>query len=170
MIVTEVTLVPLGREHLTRTRQWANDATLMRLMDRVAPVSEVDHDVWFASLAGRRDCVYFAIEQTGEPRHVGNIWLWAIDPRHHKAELRIVVGEPSARGRGTGPRAIELLCQYGFEELELHRIYAYVLAINPAARRAFEKAGFAAEGTLKEDRVLGDGFADVYLLARLVAR
>ena len=42
-------------------------------------------------------------------------------------------------------------------ELGLHRIYAYVLAINPAARRPSSVPGFALEGTLRDDRWAGDG-------------
>lgn len=165
-----VTLVPLDRAHLARTRAWANDPEIARLMDRARPVSEPEHEAWFEAIRGREDCVYFAVEQEGEPRHVGNVWLWAIDLRHRKAELRIVIGDPAARGRGVGAEAIERLCRYGFDRLNLHRIYAYVLAINPGGRRAFEKAGFALEGTLREDRWAGDRFTDVYLLGRLKAR
>ena len=164
----DVRLVPLGREHLARTREWTNDSDLMRLMDRSRIVSEIEHEAWFASIATRDDCEYFAIEQAGEPRHVGNVWLWAIDARHCKAELRIVVGEPSARGRGVGHLAIDHLCRHAFDQLALHRIYAYVLAINPGAKRAFEKAGFVVEGRLKDDRSTASGFVDSWLLARVV--
>jgi RimJ/RimL family protein N-acetyltransferase len=38
---------------------------------------------------------------------------------------------------------------------------------NPRARQAFEKAGFALEGTLRDDRWIGDGFSDVFVLGRL---
>lgn len=165
-----VSLVPFDRAHMARTRAWANDAEIARLMDRARPVSEPEHEAWFESILGRDDCVYFAVEQADDPRHVGNVWLWAIDPRHRKAELRVVIGEPSARGRGVGHAAIDLMCRYGFERLNLHRIYAFVLAINPGARRAFEKAGFVLEGTLHEDRWAGDRFTDVYLLARVHTR
>jgi RimJ/RimL family protein N-acetyltransferase len=162
-----VTLVPLGRAHLARTRQWANDPEIMRLMDRARPVSEEEHEAWFASVVPRGDCTYFAIEQAAEPRHVGNVWLWAIDERHRKAELRIVIGEASARGRGIGRQAVDLACRYAFDHRGLHRVYAYVLAINPAARRAFEQAGFALEGTLRDDRRVGGAFVDAFLLARV---
>ena len=72
-----------------------------------------------------------------------------------------------ARGRGVGTRAIDLVSRYAFEQLSLHRVYAYVLALNPRARRAFEKAGFSLEGTLRDDRSVGDGYVDSYLLSRL---
>ena len=35
-----IALVPLARRHAARTRAWANDRDLMRLMDRVRPVGE----------------------------------------------------------------------------------------------------------------------------------
>lgn len=66
-----------------------------------------------------------------------------------------------------GTEAISLLCAYAFERLNLHKVYAHVLAINPRARRAFEKAGFALEGTFREDRWTGEGYTDVYFLGRL---
>jgi RimJ/RimL family protein N-acetyltransferase len=162
-----VTLVPLGAEHLVRTRAWANDPELMRLMDRARVVSEEEHAAWFDALQRRHDCAYFAIDLAGA--HVGNVWLWAIDTRHRKAEVRIVVGDAGARGHGVGTRAIELAVLHAFERLQLHRVYAYVLAINPTARRAFERAGFELEGTLRDDRVTGAGFTDSHLLARLRA-
>jgi RimJ/RimL family protein N-acetyltransferase len=167
---SRVQLVPLGPAHLSRTRAWTNDPEMMRLMDRAQPVSEAEHGAWFASLGGREDCAYFAIEACDGGGHVGNVWLWAIDSRHRKAELRVVVGEAAARRRGFGAEAIDLACRHGFECLHLHRIYAYVLAINPGARRAFERAGFVLEGTLADDRLTGGGFTDAYLLARLAKR
>ena len=160
-----VSLVPLDRSHLARTRAWANDTEVMRLMDRARVVSEEEHETWFVSLTECQDCRYFAIQAGGQ--HVGNVWLAAIDGRHRKAELRIVIGESGARGHGVGSRAIDLLCQHAFTELDLHRVYAYVLAINPGGRRAFEKAGFRLEGTLKEDRWSEGRFVDAYLLARV---
>jgi RimJ/RimL family protein N-acetyltransferase len=51
----------------------------------------------------------------------------------------------------------------------VHRLYAYVFAHNPRAKRAFEKAGFVVEGLLKQERRLGNEFIDVYLLARLAS-
>lgn len=162
-----VSLCPLERRHLEVTRAWANDPELMRLLDRSKEVSEEEHERWFASLSTRSDCAYFAIETNAEARHVGNVWLWNIDGRHRHAELRIVIGSVAHHDRGVGTEAISLMCEYSFERLKLHRVYAYVLAINPRARRAFEKAGFILEGTLREDRRTGESYTDVFLLGRL---
>ena len=164
-----LTLVPLDRPHLARTREWANDPELMRLMDRKQPVTPAEHEAWFLSLGRRADCAYFAIETVDGRAHIGNVWLWDIDRRHRKAEVRVVVGDMTARGRGLGAEAIDRLCRHAFDRLDLHRLYAYVLGINPSARRAFERAGFTLEGTLRDDRWAVDRFIDSYLLARVNA-
>ena len=164
-----VHLVPLDRSHKEKTRVWANDPEIARLMDRARPVSEEEHEAFFDAIARRDDCVFFAIELAENSTHVGNVWLWGIDARHRKAEIRVVVGEAAARGRGAGSEAIDLLCRYAFDRLNLHRVYAFVLSTNPAGKRAFEAAGFVPEGVLREDRWADGRFIDTHLLARINA-
>ena len=163
-----VRLTPLERRHLEKTLEWANDPELMRLLNRAHTVSRDEHEQWFDALQEREDCCYFAIENL-DSKHLGNVWLWDIDQRHRRAELRIVMGLDST-DKGAGTEAISQLCDHAFERLNLHKVYAYVLAINPRARRSFEKAGFVLEGTLREDRWTGDSFTDVYLLAKHFSR
>ena len=51
--------------------------------------------------------------------------------------------------------------------MKLHKIYAYIPATNPMARRAFKNAGFEVAGTLKEDQCIERQFANVYMLGNL---
>ena len=88
--------------------------------------------------------------------HVGNVWLWDIDRRHRKAELRVVVGDRRARGKALGAEAIDRLCRHGFDQLGFApRSTPTCSTINPPARTAFERAGFALEGTLARRSVGG---------------
>ena len=159
-----VVLASFDRRHLAQTLRWTNDPELARLMDRSRRIDEDEHARWFDSLPSRSDTVYFAIEEDGQ--HVGNVWLAGLDQRHRKAEVRIVLGS-TAVNRGCGTRAIELIADHAFAALGLNRVYAFVLAFNPRARRAFEKAQFVLEGTLREDRFNGAEFVDTFVLGRL---
>ena len=159
-----VTLVAFGRPHLAQTLLWTNDPELARLLDRRQRVTAEEHERWFDSLDSRQDTRVFAIED--EARHIGNVWLADIDPRHRKAEVRIVLA-PDAANRGCGSRAIELVAAQAFGQMNLHRLYAFVLAFNPRGRRAFEKAGFSLEGTLRDDRFDGVNFVDAFVLGRI---
>jgi RimJ/RimL family protein N-acetyltransferase len=70
------------------------------------------------------------------------------DAELFRGEIGLWIGEGS-RGRGIGSRVIAELVSYGFGELGLHRLDAVIFVGNWASRRAFEKNGFALEGTLR---------------------
>jgi RimJ/RimL family protein N-acetyltransferase len=160
-----VTLVPFEERHSIATLRWNNDPELARWLGRPGGISADEHSRWFAALPSRSDAVFRAIES--DAGHVGNVWLAAIDTRHRKAEVRILIGDKSVHGSGVGTQALDAMARYAFTNLDLHRVYAYVLAFNPRARRAFEKAGFTLEGTLRDDRRDGDTYVDAYLLGRV---
>jgi RimJ/RimL family protein N-acetyltransferase len=159
-----VSLQPFERRHLAQTLQWTNDPELARLLDRSRQIATDEHEQWFASLATRQDTKFFAIED--DARHIGNVWLADIDVRHRKAEVRIVIAA-DAVNRGSGTHGLSLISDYAFNVMKLHRLYAVVLAFNPRGRRAFEKAGFVLEGTLRDDRFDGTQYVDAFLLARI---
>jgi RimJ/RimL family protein N-acetyltransferase len=163
-----LSLAPFSDRHLSRTLTWTNDPELSRLLGRARWVADDEHQQWFRSLSDRADTLFFAIELGTASTHIGNVWLAEIDRRHQKAEVRIVI-DASAPG-GSGSRAIDLIAAHAFDAMGLHRLYAYVLAFNPRARRAFEKSGFVLEGTLRDDRFDGTAFVDAFLLSRLSNR
>ena len=160
-------LVPLAERHLDATLEWVNDPELMRLLNRTTPVEPAEHQRWFERLRERGDCRYFAVETPDTAQHVGNVWLWNIDAENRRAEVRVVFGTPDGRDRGFGSDALDQMAMLAFDTFQLHRVYAYVLATNPRAKRAFEKAGFLVEGLLKEDRLEGNARVDAWLLARI---
>jgi RimJ/RimL family protein N-acetyltransferase len=65
---------------------------------------------------------------------------------------RIIVTQP---GRGIGASAMRWVVAHAFETLGAHRIWLEVVASNTVARRLYERAGFAHEGTHR------DGYRDV---------
>jgi UDP-4-amino-4,6-dideoxy-N-acetyl-beta-L-altrosamine N-acetyltransferase len=162
-----ITLRPFGNEHKESTLVWFNDPDLARFMGRTRAITETEHNAWFERLKEREDVRYYAIETVSGGQHIGNVWLWDIDRQHRKAEVSILIGDKDTHNAGVGSEALDLCCQLAFEKHDLHKVYAHVLAFNPRAKRAFEKAGFQLEGTLREDRWLDGSFIDVYRLGRL---
>lgn len=75
----------------------------------------------------------------------------------------------AARGRGVATQAVRALSAWGFGERGLHRIELCHAVANPASCRVAERAGFPAEGTLRQSHRYGDGLRhDEHLHARLV--
>lgn len=162
-----IRLRALERRDLKQSRTWVNDSEIASLVDRVLPVTEYDHKKWFQAIKSDKNIVFFAIESLPKRTYIGNIWLWNIDWRHRKAELRIIIGEKKAQGKGYGTEAIKVITSIAFHKLNLHKVYARVLSFNKRAKKAFTKAGFFVEATLKEDAFINGHYHDVYLMARI---
>lgn len=162
-----ICLKPFSLYHKKITRIWSNDPAIMRFLGRARPVGAIEHEEWFNSLHKRQDAVYFAIETKSEEIHIGNVWLTNIDQRHRKAEIQIMIGASEDQSRGAGSEAIRLITEYAFSYLNLHKVYAYVLSLNPRAKKAFEKCGFSLEGTLRKDRWSDNQYIDVYFFGKI---
>ncbi|GAB4101272.1 GNAT family N-acetyltransferase [Micromonospora taraxaci] len=75
---------------------------------------------------------------------------------------------PAARGRQVAGRAVLRLTDWAFVDLGLHRVELCHAVANPASCRVADRAGYRAEGTLRESYRYGDGRRyDEHLHARL---
>lgn len=154
-------LRPFEWEDAEKYRQWVNDAAVISLVDRVLPVTAEEHRRWYESIISHRQAAIFAVEAIPEKQFVGCVWLYDIDCRHRHAELRILVGDKQYWGKGIGQDAISILVQFAFKNLNLHKVYAYVLTTNERALKTFRKVGFIREGVLKQERYVNGKFVDV---------
>ena len=128
---------------------------------------EVD-ERWFESYLQRRGTdVRCAVCLDAEPEPIGLTSLTGIDPVHKHAEYHMLLGDRAEHGRGVGTFATREMVRHGFQDLNLHRIYVFILDSNPAARRMCEKAGFRHEGTMREAAFKEDRYHDVHLLGML---
>lgn len=137
--------------------RWFNSPAVFGQMVIDYPLSEAATAQWFqknAMNSARRD---FSFVDTDEKdgRLVAMGGLTDIDSVHGHAELYIVV-DPASFGKGFGSAGVRWLCNYGFLQLNLSKIYLYTMAANLDARRLYERLGFVAEGVLrKHTRHLG---------------
>ena len=90
---------------------------------------------------------------------VGTVGLVGVD-LPHLAEIGYWVGLPYWR-KGFATEAVKGLCEFGFEELGLHRIFAKAMTRNPASRKVLEKCGFRHEGLLRSSLYKWGAYEDV---------
>jgi RimJ/RimL family protein N-acetyltransferase len=111
--------------------------------------SEAQLRAWYVTRVGQDDRLDLAVVDNASGDTVGEAVLNEWDGDNQSCNFRISL-TPGSHGRGLGTEATRLICGYGFEKLALHRISLEVYAFNPRARRAYEKAGFVAEGVLRD--------------------
>lgn len=81
---------------------------------------------------------------------IGTAALFDVNHLHRRATLGILIGEPTARGRGLGTEAVQLVTAYGFQVLNLHNIDLSVFSFHAAALACYQKAGYREYGRRKE--------------------
>lgn len=137
-------------------RRWRADAEPMRLAGwrDPAPMSLAQVEARIERLTKEQgdDFVAFLICLLADERPIGEVMLADIDHRNGSAEVGIFIGEPDEWGKGYGTDAVNALVDFGFGQLRLERIFLEVWTENPRAQRAYEKAGFVHEATLRNDR------------------
>lgn len=161
-----VRLRAVESDELETWRDWINRADVMDDMDRAVRPSADEHRHFVENAVASERAQFFGIETLEQPRLIGIVWLWDLDRRHRRAEVRILIGDPDTRGRGYGTDALDALAAHAFEALALRKLYAYVHAQNGASRRAFERAGFTLEATLEREALRDGRATDVHRLRR----
>lgn len=82
------------------------------------------------------------------------------------AELGYWVGEPYW-GKGIATQAVNMICDFGFQELGLARIFAGVFDCNHSSQRVLQKAGFQLEGIARRAVIKNGSMHDEYRYARI---
>ncbi|MCT2280001.1 GNAT family N-acetyltransferase [Micromonospora chalcea] len=121
---------------------------------------------WYGTRNSQDDRLDLAVVDRVSGACVGEVVLNEWDRANASCNFRTLIG-PGGRDRGLGTEAVRLVVGYGFERLGLHRIGLEVFAFNPRARRAYEKVGFVAEGTLRQVLRDGDGWVDATVMSIL---
>lgn len=86
---------------------------------------------------------------------VGFVALFGLE-RDLGPELAVLVGEPSAWGKGVAREAERLACIEAFERHHAHRVHAEIPATNEAAQKVVTFLGFRREGVMRRAIRRGD--------------
>ncbi|MEZ5957485.1 MAG: GNAT family protein [Hyphomonadaceae bacterium] len=95
---------------------------------------------------------------------LGRIGLFA--EREGVADIGVIM-TPAASGRGLASRALKLVVDYGFAQLDLHRIGADIDPDNNASISLFLRGGFQREGLLRSNWKTHLGIRDSVIMSKL---
>lgn len=161
----KVVLEPITKEHTSLIVKWRNNPKVRYNFIFQELFTDEMHNNWLETKVATGEVVQFIISVKEDGTPIGSVYLRDIDKTNEKAEFGIFIGEDVARGRGYGTEAAKLICQYGFEELGLHKIMLRVFAHNKGAIKAYECAGFKEEAYLRDELKMNGIFEDIIFMA-----
>lgn len=132
------------------------------------PYTLADAEKWFAmreaDIASPPTTMHWAI-RTADGTLIGGCAFKDL-VAEHKAEFGYWLAK-SYWNRGITTQVTGAACDYGFRDLGLVRIAAYVLVGNEASARVLEKSGFEREGVLRRFVRRDAEFVDAIAYSRL---
>jgi RimJ/RimL family protein N-acetyltransferase len=164
-----VYLRPAERSDLDTFVRWFSDAEVSRYLRVRAPFSRAAEEKWFDQMLdkqGKSD-YHFVICLIEDGRPIGTAGLHDLDLENGSAEFGISIGEKAEWNKGYGTETLEAICDFGFGQLRLERIHLEVYAPNTAGQRAYQKAGFVTEGTLRHAHFADGQHMDALIMSLL---
>ena len=162
MKTDRINLRPLRKSDSHLLYQWITDRDLVRFNSAYFPVSESDHESWIEKMMRKHsDLVIFVVEENVRKKAIGTCQLFNINWVHRNAELQIRIGDTEYLDKGYGSEAVSMLIKFGFNDLNLHRIYLQVFASNQRAINAYKKCGFKQEGIARESAFIDGSWEDI---------
>jgi len=114
-----------------------------------------------------KDAYMFAIIHKENQEHIGNVKMYSIHPIHNNAEISIMIGEKKYWGNGL--EAFFLLLKFGFEILNLHKIYGGTFSSNNRGQKLLDYLKFKREGCIRDAIFYNDKYIDIYMYGMLKA-
>ena len=153
-----------------RVRELAGDYDIAKTTLHIPyPYPEDAAETWIKRTheAAEKGSLYaFAVVRELDSELLGAISL-GIVPEYKRAELAYWMGKPYW-GHGYTTEAASRLVKFGFEELDLNRIYAFAFSTNPASSRVMQKIGMTYEGTLVQHVRKRDEYYDLVAYGILI--
>lgn len=160
-----IKLTSLKEEDLHLLEIWYNDVNFLRHYDVISafPKGQAEISEMLLDIQKSNDKYIFAIRTINENKFIGVTGYENILWNNGVATIYIGIGDTSYRGKGIGKEALSLTMEFGFQELNFHRIQLNVLSYNDPAIKLYENLGFQREGIYR-DFIHRDGKRyDMYL-------
>lgn len=165
----KVGLRPIREEDASIFHGWMNDPEVIQYLLAYLPITLTAEKQWIENTDKSKDGIVLTIVAKtpidGKP--IGNVALDAINKKDGYATFGIVIGDKDYHECGYGTEAARLMIDYGFNQLNLHRINSSALAFNKRSINMHLKLGFKKEGRQRQKIFKNGGYIDEVLFGLL---
>ena len=162
----KVYLTTVEEENLEQMREWRNEPGLRRYFREYREISRTMQKKWFEKINNDNNQVNFEIHDAVTGKIIGHCGLYYINWVSRTGEFGIYIGDKEYRSGGYGSDTLRTLVKYGFEDLNLNRIWCEVYD-NNSSIEVYKHLGFKPEGTLRQNYYNEGRYWDSHVLGML---
>ncbi|HDX8379070.1 TPA: GNAT family N-acetyltransferase [Aeromonas salmonicida] len=164
---SSITIRNLTISDITETYcNWLNDIEVNKYLESrftawdIASLMKYFHDK-------SRSELMLAIIDDDTTAHIGNVKVSSVDPYHQRVDIGIIIGDRRFWGKGIATAAIEIVTNYCFTNLGVHKVVAGTYADNRASIQAFLKNKFMIEGEMQDHFLTPSGWVNGIYMGKL---
>ncbi|ANY18948.1 Putative ribosomal N-acetyltransferase YdaF [Tsuneonella dongtanensis] len=122
---------------------------------------------YYTTACANRSLVLLGIFDNESGDHVGNISFSDINWLNRRAFIGYLLGDANYAGKGYVTEACLMMMYYGFNRLNLNRIWGGVSALHGASRKVCAKVGLKEEGIQRQTLLRNGEFSDSIMVGAL---
>ncbi|MEJ0034115.1 MAG: GNAT family protein [Bacteroidota bacterium] len=148
-----VGLRALEREDLPLLRDWRNITSFRRNFREYRELNMANQEGWFSRVNASPNDFMFMIETLADKTPVGACGLLYTNWIIRSADFSFYIGhnESYIDDKGLAKEAAQLLIGYGFQNLNLHKVWMELYEFDTKKLKFFEELGFHVDGTLRDN-------------------
>ena len=123
---------------------------------------------FFDALFDDRKGIWWAISYKEKQDIIGIAGFFEIDKAANKAELGYGFLQGNW-GKGVGTEIVKTLTDFGFQAIQLHKIYAYIHPDNISSIKVVEKFGYKREGLFKDHDFAQNKYFDTAVYTKIIS-
>ena len=160
-------LTAVNPDSIETLRNWRINPKLRRYFREFREISKPMQESWYRDrVLNNPNQFDFEIRDKETGSLIGHCGLYYVNWVSRSAEFTIYIGDFSFRGQGIGSDALRSLIRYGFDDLNLNRIWCEVYSNNDAIH-IYEKIGFIKEGVMRDQYYSEGKYWDSTILSML---
>lgn len=144
---TEAVNAGLTTEHLFTGSVPMRDADYQQRWEEERRAGDILFAIWLTR----------TVEAEHNPEHttrvetfIGTCGIHSIKPVYRSGEVRFLIFDPMAVGKGIGKEVVSLLTHYAFTRMNLHRVWLGVSEDNKRAVKCYLDCGYQFEGRQRD--------------------
>ena len=147
-----VGLRAIEESDLTQLLLWRNQPNYRRFFHEYRELSQTNQRNWFDSkVLNDKSTEMFSIVDINTGELLGACGLCYIDWINRNADFSIYIGKDDLYiDEKYAIEAAQIMMKYGFEELNLHRLWSEIYSFDEAKKVMFDRLGFKLEGVHRE--------------------
>lgn len=150
----------MERRDIDAARRLHNEYSVLLNLTDIRQVTEPEQEAWFDRLLADRSKQRYVVTETGDDEVIGTVRVDQIDLNNRSAMIGADI-DAAYRGKGYGRRSFQLIADYLFRQMGMHRIWLVTLATNDVAISMYRKLGMKQEGVWRDAIWRDNGYVDL---------